>query len=49
VEGLLAAIALVLVAGVVVGNVFASRRRRRPAISIYRLLEDRLEDERGPG
>jgi hypothetical protein len=47
VEGLLAAVALVLVVGVVAGNVFASRRRRRPAVSIYRLIEDRLGEERG--
>jgi hypothetical protein len=48
VEGLLAAIALVLVVGAVAGNVFASRRRRTPGISIYRLIERRIAEERQP-
>jgi hypothetical protein len=46
VEGLLAAIALVLVVGAVAGNVFASRRRRTPGVSVYRLIEQRLGEGR---
>jgi hypothetical protein len=49
VEGLLAAIALVLVVGAVLGNVFASRRRRPPRRSVYRLIEERIEQERRAG
>lgn len=48
VEGLLAAIAFVLIVGAVAGNVFASRRRRTPTISIYRLIRERLSEDRSP-
>jgi CRP-like cAMP-binding protein/Zn-dependent protease len=39
VEGLLAALVLVLVAGGLVGNLYASRRRRAPGVRLYPLIE----------
>jgi CRP-like cAMP-binding protein/Zn-dependent protease len=38
VEGLIAAIVLVLVVGALLGNLYASRRRRTPGVSVYRLI-----------
>lgn len=46
VDAVIAALVLVLVAGVVVGNLYASRRRRARRPSIYDMLRRRLEGTR---
>jgi CRP-like cAMP-binding protein/Zn-dependent protease len=46
VEAVLATIALVLIAGAFVGNLFASRRRAEPRLSVYGLIQDRLHEAR---
>jgi hypothetical protein len=49
VEGVLAAVVLMLVGGALVGNLYASRRRRRAiGVSVYRLIQDRIDADRAP-
>jgi putative peptide zinc metalloprotease protein len=48
VEAVLATIALVLIAGAFVGNLYASRRRAAPRVSVYGLVQGRLHDDRQP-
>jgi hypothetical protein len=49
VEGVIAAVVLVLVGGALVGNLYASRRRRRAiGVSVYRLIQDRIDADRAP-
>lgn len=45
-EAVLATIALVLVAGAFVGNLYASRRRALPRVSVYGELQRRLREDR---
>lgn len=49
VEAALATVLVVLVAGVFVGNLYASRRRRVPRVSIYDLIRRRLESQDAEG
>ena len=42
-EGLLLGVVLVLVAGAFLGNLYASRRRRVPRLSVYAVIRRRLE------
>lgn len=46
-----AIVAGLLLASAFLGNLFASRRRRRPRISVYETIRRRLESDRdrGPG
>ena len=46
-EGLLAALALIVLVGAVAGNLYAQKRRARPRQSVYDLIRRRLEAERG--
>jgi hypothetical protein len=45
-EGLLAALALIVLVGAVVGNLYAQKRRARPRVSVYDAIRTRLEAER---
>jgi hypothetical protein len=45
-DAVVTAVVIVLVAGVFVGNLYASKRRRRPAVSVYDAVRRRLEAER---
>ncbi|MGH2672339.1 MAG: hypothetical protein ACRDHC_05120, partial [Actinomycetota bacterium] len=45
-EAVLATIALVLIAGAFVGNLYASRRRASPRVSVYGLIQGRLTEDR---
>ena len=45
-EGLLAALALIVLVGAVAGNLYAQKRRARPRLSVYEVIRRRLEAER---
>ena len=45
-EGVLAALALIVLVGAVVGNLYAQKRRARPRVSVYDAIRTRLEAER---
>jgi hypothetical protein len=46
VEGVLAGLALVVLIGALVGNLYASKRRAGPRVSVYDTIRRRLEAER---
>ena len=45
-EGVLAALALIVLVGAVAGNLYAQKRRARPRVSVYDAIRTRLEAER---
>ena len=45
-EGLLAALAVIVLVGAVAGNMYAQKRRARPRQSVYDVIRRRLEAER---
>ena len=45
-EGVLAGLALLILAGALVGNLYAQRRRTRVPMSVYEVIRKRLETER---
>ena len=45
-EGMLAALALIVLVGAVAGNLYAQKRRARPRVSVYDAIRTRLEAER---
>jgi hypothetical protein len=47
-SAILTAVLVVLLAGGVVGNLFASKRRRVPKPSVYEAIERRLDSEHDP-
>jgi hypothetical protein len=49
VEAFIAAIVLVLLVGAFVGNLYASKRRPAPRVSVYDTIRRRLEAERASG
>jgi hypothetical protein len=46
VEGVLAGLALIVLVGALLGNLYAQKRRARPRISIYDAIRARLDAER---
>jgi hypothetical protein len=46
VEGVLAGLALVVLISALVGNLYASKRRAGPRVSVYDTIRRRLEAER---
>jgi hypothetical protein len=46
VEGVLAALAVIVLVGAVAGNLYAQKRRARPRESVYDVIRRRLESER---
>ena len=46
VEGVLAALAVIVLVGAVAGNMYAQKRRARPRQSVYDVIRRRLEAER---
>ena len=45
-EGVLAVLALIVLVGAVVGNLYAQKRRARPRVSVYDVIRGRLDAER---
>ena len=45
-EGVLAALAVIVLVGAVAGNLYAQKRRARPRESVYDVIRRRLESER---